>query len=903
MYATPYRRPPLRILLCLAASLSPVVLSPPLFAQETHRKTAHRHKVRPARPAAPATGAARPAPAAMRKARSVAPEQLQVVGVTHGTQASAIGTLEQARLMQQMAPNLINVVPQSEIKKVPDFTLGDAARRIPGVSVSNSGGEASALQIRGLDQNLNGVMFEGVMLPAGSINHAGRAVPMEALPAPLAGGLELTKTNRPDQDAYALGGQLNILSRDIAPDAQPFLEIIGGSGFRDPRATPIFDGTISGGMRFGFDGNPFDRHAGGDKPFSVSFFATALSDWLQEDDIQQTPLGQPGYPADAITESAQLYSNGHKVRWGYGGTLGWDVNRHTKLYLKMFDSGLDSPAVESTLDYSLANVTQIPGHPNTYTADATLTQHVNDSWPRNEERMYKFGGDSAIGRFKIDYYGAWASNFHYAGYAYDSQFQDPNTVPVIVDSSNPLRTVIRTTNGVNPTDYSAYPLTRLQNSQQNDTDAAWTGHIGVTTPLDFRAIKGTLGFGGGARFEHIYYNDPGESYANLPAVTAGQWEGAYHYTLLNGFYDIGNPIGTQYVRQLIDQHTYPIVQNVANDAINTLQGYIQDDERIYNLYAQYIARWRRLGVMAGLRYEKTDGVYRGIQTSVTPDGQNILTPRAVGQEYANLFPTVQLRYNLTDNLIARANWSTAIGRPGFNAVTASRTVDYSANAVTEGNPNLKPITGTNYDVDLEYYLPRGGIVSAGAFDKEFKNYVVTYTNYTDNYPGMVGLTTISTYANIPYAFARGFELNYRQQFTFLPGFWSGFGIGGNMTYVLSRGRGRDGMFETLPNTASHLYNFEVFYSRGPLTLQFDGNYSGLKLTGLGSDPTQDSFTQPALNFDIGARYMLSRTVELYFKGRNLTQVGQNDTQGSSARNMVELQYPGSAYIFGVDVKL
>jgi hypothetical protein len=34
---------------------------------------------------------------------------------------------------------------------------------------------------------------------------------------------------------------------------------------------------------------------------------------------------------------------------------------------------------------------------------------------------------------------------------------------------------------------------------------------------------------------------------------------------------------------------------------------------------------------------------------------------------------------------------------------------------------LQPTTGSNFDLDFEYYLPGGGIVQFGAFDKEFSN--------------------------------------------------------------------------------------------------------------------------------------------------------------------------------------
>ena len=76
------------------------------------------------------------------------------------------------------------------------------------------------------------------------------------------------------------------------------------------------------------------------------------------------------------------------------------------------------------------------------------------------------------------------------------------------------------------------------------------------------------------------------------------------------------------------------------------------------------------------------------------------------ENYTNAFPTVQLRYTIQPQLIARATYSTGIARPGFNQNSVATSVDLTQNPVTitQGNPNLKPTTGDNYDIDLEYYM-------------------------------------------------------------------------------------------------------------------------------------------------------------------------------------------------------
>ncbi|MFX8301087.1 TonB-dependent receptor, partial [Acinetobacter baumannii] len=114
-------------------------------------------------------------------------------------------------------------------------------------------------------------------------------------------------------------------------------------------------------------------------------------------------------------------------------------------------------------------------------------------------------------------------------------------------------------------------------------------------------------------------------------------------------------------------------------------------------------------------------------------------------------------------------------------------------AVSVGNPNLKPITGNNFDATVEWYLPHSGILSVGFFDKEFDNYILQRITRDPNYPGISGITTISTYSNVNHSYARGIEAGYSQKFAGLPRPFDGLGVTSNITYVDSRVQIRDAL--------------------------------------------------------------------------------------------------------------
>lgn len=107
-----------------------------------------------------------------------------------------------ARLAQEEAPNLINVMTVEQMRKLPDVNIAESVRRIPGISLETDTGEGRYINIRGLDADLNSTTFGGLRLPPS--NNAspfggGRAVALDAIPTGLVGAITVTKTNMPSR--------------------------------------------------------------------------------------------------------------------------------------------------------------------------------------------------------------------------------------------------------------------------------------------------------------------------------------------------------------------------------------------------------------------------------------------------------------------------------------------------------------------------------------------------------------------------------------------------------------------------------------------------------------------------------------------------------------------------------
>ena len=105
--------------------------------------------------------------------------------------------------------------------------------------------------------------------------------------------------------------------------------------------------------------------------------------------------------------------------------------------------------------------------------------------------------------------------------------------------------------------------------------------------------------------------------------------------------------------------------------------------------------------------------------------------RAAGG-YDGFYPSLHLTYHVRETLLARLAYAQTYGRPDFSNIVPNATIseadldaDTADPSLVRGridvrNTGLKPWTGHNYDLSLEYYTQQGGLVSAGAFLKEIQ---------------------------------------------------------------------------------------------------------------------------------------------------------------------------------------
>ncbi len=363
------------------------------------------------------------------------------------------------------------------------------------------------------------------------------------------------------------------------------------------------------------------------------------------------------------------------------------------------------------------------------------------------------------------------------------------------------------------------------------------------------------------------------------------------------------------------------------------------DERISAAYVLVDTRLlnNRLRMVYGFRAERTDDDVRGFLQDVNaifqrdaggnflldaaghrvpitaPNGLPITDPSnalllnqtefrdrglRAKNHYAGGFPSLNLTYSISDNFIARAAYSRATGRPDFgNIVPGTALPDpSSANpyAITVNNPALAPEFDDNYDLDLDYYFGRVGLLSVGLFRKDFRNFFGTSTiPATAELLGSLGVpdadfylqndATVTTHFNVGKARVTGVQLDYKQALTFLP--VPGFSVFTSGYAVHLQGS----PLADFTNFISKAFNAGVSYDRRQFGVKLNFNYRGTQRYGsttytdsAGTKVVSYEYYKPRPQLDLNFDYRFTPHLGLFVAARNITNVVQDDQRYAPA---------------------
>lgn len=809
-----------------------------------------------------------------------------------------------ARSEQRDAPNIVDIQPAETIAKYPDVNAAEALSRIPGVALSIDTGEGRFVNIRGLDGNLNGATFGGVVLlntqPGGTyFNAAGRAVEFDTVPIGAIDRIVVTKTGLPDRDAEGLGGTVELTPRTAIGVQRAFAEITLGGGAETFSGTGLYRDEVVIGAPFG------GKNADGGSNFSFIATQFLYNDRRAFDDIEAAYLdNQPGSPDKAFDALELRKYQYNRKRFGYSGELDFTPNADQRIYVRASLAGYNEDGRRNRLEIDGLGdpLTADPANANGFLAtDASTVKTLRHYDETHRNLVVQLGGVHHFGAATFDWFGAYSRATYSKHFDYNTTFAGPSGLAIAYDNiSDPNHPSFKVVNGPSITDSANYTLDSINNAVEPDKDREWSYAANLAFPLHV-ADGDEFKIGGKLRYRRKVAAPLNTTYTySGAAVDLAQFGTRQSVDNFYGRYAIGETIDPGKIEAFLASHPTLFVRtasNLARDISRNAGGYFDDTENVAAGYAQYRANFGPLGLLVGVRVENTRATYRGLSEVTDVSGAVSYVPASARHSYTNVFPTLQLRYAIQPNLITRATYSTGIARPGFYQTIQSSSIDVGGGTVTTGNPNLKPTYGHNFDLSVEYYLPGNGILSFGLFDKEFRNYIVARTNTSASYPGIPGKVVLSTFQNAP-AHARGVELGLDYK---IPGL-KGIGVSANAAYVDSGAEIRAGERVQLPGSFENTVNAAVYYEAGGIKVRISGQYESKVLFGVGGTRALDVFQDHRLTLDANASYELTRNVSLYINAKNLTNAPLRFYEGARNRP-IQREYYDATLEGGIKIRL
>ncbi|GGB41817.1 TonB-dependent receptor [Sphingomonas metalli] len=795
--------------------------------------------------------------------------EIVVVGTAQG-EKKAIETKRQA-------DNVVEALYANDVGKLPDQNVAEAVRRLPGLSVANDQGEGRYVIIRGVNPNLVNVVLNGLTLPAPEPD--GRQVKLDDIPSALINSVIVTKSLTVDQDANAIGGEVNIRTLTAFD-----------------RKAPLFaDARIQYGSYHLNGGHPYegDAQVGGRFGQNEQFGAVLSVNYSRRPIESQNFQGSTNWRVpsarngNTVTNANQSYVlpdqaglrdyNLVRTRKGVVLNLDWHPSDVAKLFLRGTLSRFDDN--ETRDQFIIDNQTVFS---NQTATTGTFTGRGSVRVRRRQEvdntKSVQGGGNFRLGGAALDIAGGWTRAQKRDPLRSEYNFRTGGTA-LTVDydiSDTPFLFTPRVRPNANQT---AYALNSVNYDTRNAIETLRQGRVDLTLPV---AVGNDSSVKLGVKYLDRHKTNArdfltyGLTSGRTFTLASVSYPGATDF--YNGRYIF--PVRVSYDRKqaFIAANPGVITANVASSRANSLANDYAVREQIWAGYAMATAHLGPITLVPGVRVEHTRDRTKAklvTATAALDSDYNSFGTR----NYTNWFPGLNAKWEIAGGLIARAAVTTAIGRPNYPDLAPYVQVDLttSPTTVTLGNPALKPYKATNYDAALEYYLPGQGLISVGYFRKDIDDpiYTGTTVNVAGTFAGqaLTGINRVQP-LNVDSAKLEGFEANLQVRFTFLPGALDGFGIAANYARITGHGEGtipggRSGRFPLFLQSRD-VGTAQIFYEKYGLAARAAYSYRSRYLDTIGATAATDQYTDRNGQLDLNLSYEVTPQLTFFGQALNLT---------------------------------
>jgi len=716
---------------------------------------------------------------------------------------------------QQLTSNtIINVISEEKIQELPDANVAETIGRLPGMSITRSGGEANKIIMRGMSDTYAYVSIDGVKVP--TTDSLARGTDLSLISQNNLAGIELYKALTPDMEGDAIGGAINLLTRK-APSERIIRAALRG-GYND-----LMQSAQEYNFSFRYSERYFDDLLG--LQFSGNLEKKIRSNELIDLDYDQNIVNQTSY---FINNFTLRFTDEDRIR--RGGNLILDVNTPDDGVIKL----------NTVYNYMKRDfITHSRNYPNG--GGVAQTGGVSYNYRDREQEINFFTssltGENHLLGINLTWGLAFAQSKSFHPYDYNMYFTEPS-ITGVAGMGNPPQIKDHPEQLINYAynNFDAATLSEAYYRTQENLDR------NIDTYLNFwkdytlsNQLSGVIKIGGRYKTKDRknnstqtyapYYLGNWKAYEKLPdgSIVPKDLSG----TLYEPFYlryledpaNIGLPFSEALddipiSRNLNDLYLlYPLINRdklrqwyeINKNGISSngaVPEYYPDPAVATEYYditesvnAGYIMNTLNLGqslvFIAGLRVESENNDYKNKYSNIRfasfPASE--VVPRDTTASYSETIwlPNFQFLYRATDFLNIRLAGYRALARPDFNlrlnTYFAWRGASVgSPQQLYRGNPNLKTAKAWNFEINTSFYGNEIGLISLSVFYKQIDDmyHVLNQINTTGSALllelglGTQNLQPGSYQLTVPYnspdpSKVWGLEFEQQINFHFLPG--------------------------------------------------------------------------------------------------------------------------------------
>ncbi len=849
-------------------------------------------------------------------------------GETEGeiiVQGAIITAQGESIAQKRNADNLIDISAADSVGRFPDQNSAAALSRLPAVAVQRDQGQERYIQVRGAPNRWTSVSIDGIPMIGADEGGLTRAYRFDAVPAVILSALAINKSLTPNLQAEAIVANI---------DLRTFSPLAGKTGFH-----------VQGDVGYGFmelgDGDQRQgslRVSYSDGTFGV---VAGASHYRREQVTDNREVGlydEPSGPTDTQFGPTEIDIRQYRlVRENNGLFAGveYSPQEGQKIYAKTiyteFKDDEQRDQYEIRLDRALSGTRNLSGGD---LVRVPVRASFNLGNYRTRNFINTIGGDYEKDGWKVNF----AANYTRTENTTYLPLVQASTATATSPSVNydfsrpnfPIVRLFQTVPGATAGSFVRGPA--LANFDQTTLINANTSPAllipivqdvftdSYTVKLDVAKELGDVTLTGGLLYADRdisgFLFSTSNALALSPAALTGtglSFNPASYIT--NKAWDTGFPLGLTFnyvdntrMRADLDNIFATLQRQGRFNPANNVPAENRFALTEKTLTGYGMAKWvfGSGQVIAGARVE---------HFKLTNQGQarlanGALVPLSEPQEYTDIFPSINARFDVTDNLVVRLAGQRGIARPSFGEIRVGSAINdtNSPGTISGGNPTLQPEYTWGVDASVEYYIPGQGILSVAGFHRWVDNVLFSNTQIvgTDAFnSGGVNRSAylLSSSFNGNSGELYGVEFNYQQQFTFLPSPLDGFGFQGNLTLI-------EGSFDTdfrqnigFPGTSDTIVNASLYYEKYGLSVrasyQWRSDYlESLSIGTGGGVATGDEFRGGYTNVDVAIRYDITPNISVFADLNNLTDAKYTAFLGTRARP-TEVEQIGRRYLAGI----